>query len=85
MESPEPVLYSFIMANVGELTASSFTPRALHIAVVNVVFPAPMGAKNATILWFPISFRNSPAALSRSLRSCMVMQCFMFMNILLRP
>ena len=53
------------MVNVGEHTGS-VTPSTLHIAVVKVVLPAPIGAKKATSLLFPISERNSLAALSRS-------------------
>ena len=54
------------MAKVGELMASSCTPNSLHRAVVNVVFPAPMGAKNATSVCLPMACRNSFAALGKS-------------------
>ena len=42
MSSPEgSALYSFTMANVGEVITSS-TPSSSHTALMKVVFPAPI-------------------------------------------
>ena len=73
-------MYSFTMANVGDPTGS-VTPNALQMAVVNVVFPDPIGAKNATNVLSPIFSRNSAAALSRSAMSLMITSCFMSAKI----
>ena len=73
-------MYSLTMANVGEPTGS-VTPSTLQMAVVNVVFPEPIGAKNATRVLLPIFSRNSCAALFRSSIFLMMTSCFISANI----
>ena len=69
-------MYSLTIAKVGEPTGS-VTPSALQMAVVNVVFPDPIGAKKATRVLLPILSRNSFAALSRSAMPLIIISCFM--------